>query len=389
VPKKKVEFNLKSSLLRDKKVILGVTGSISAVESVKLIHELRRHGAEVFPVVTESAKKIINPSSLEYASENKVVEELTGAIEHVRLVEDSDIFLVAPSTANTISKMAHGIDDSPVTSVFSNALEKIPVVVVPAMHLNMYTNPIIVKNIEILKSYGVLFLEPQIEEAKAKIADVQSITAEVIRVLHNELKGRKICVIGGSSYESIDDVRVITNNSTGETAVDIAMMAYYLGAEVKFLLGNVKVEVPSFLKFERFTNLASLVSKIDSIKKSDTVIVPAALSDFTTEKSKGKKPTDRPFTMTLKPAPKFLKLLREKYTGIIVGFKAEFGIPKKELLSRAKKRMLEYSLNMMVANDLRDVRQGITKVTVLSGEKETELEGDKIDVAKRILELLP
>ncbi|MCL4447036.1 MAG: bifunctional phosphopantothenoylcysteine decarboxylase/phosphopantothenate--cysteine ligase CoaBC [Thermoplasmatales archaeon] len=389
MPKKKVEFNLKSSLLRDKKVILGVTGSISAVESVKLIHELRRHGAEVFPVVTESAKKIINPSSLEYASENKVVEELTGAIEHVRLVEDSDIFLVAPSTANTISKMAHGIDDSPVTSVFSNALEKIPVVVVPAMHLNMYTNPIIVKNIEILKSYGVLFLEPQIEEAKAKIADVQSITAEVIRVLHNELKGRKICVIGGSSYESIDDVRVITNNSTGETAVDIAMMAYYLGAEVKFLLGNVKVEVPSFLKFERFTNLASLVSKIDSIKKSDTVIVPAALSDFTTEKSKGKKPTDRPFTMTLKPAPKFLKLLREKYTGIIVGFKAEFGIPKKELLSRAKKRMLEYSLNMMVANDLRDVRQGITKVTVLSGEKETELEGDKIDVAKRILELLP
>ncbi len=387
--KRKVEFNTKSSLLENKKITLGVTGSISAVESVKLIHELRRHGAEVFPVVTESSKKIIHPSSLEYASENKVVEELTGAIEHVKLVEDSDLFLIAPATANTISKMANGIDDSPVTSVFSNALEKIPVVVVPAMHLNMYTNPIIVRNIETLKSYGVIFLEPQIEEAKAKIADNQSIVAEVIRTLHDELKDRKICIIGGSSYENIDDVRVITNNSTGETAKDIAMMAYYLGADVKLLLGNVKVEIPSFLKFETFTNLESLVSKIGTIKNSDTVIVPAALSDFTTEKKIGKISTDKSFSMTLRPAAKFLKLLRGGYKGKIVGFKAEYGVSRKELISRARKRMSEYSLDMIVANDLKDVRPGFTKVVIIKGKQETALEGEKTEIAKRILELLP
>jgi phosphopantothenoylcysteine decarboxylase/phosphopantothenate--cysteine ligase len=389
VLKRKVEFNTKSSLLENKKITLGVTGSISAVESVKLIHELRRHGAEVFPVVTESSKKIIHPSSLEYASENKVVEELTGAIEHVKLVEDSDLFLIAPATANTISKMANGIDDSPVTSVFSNALEKIPVVVVPAMHLNMYTNPIIVRNIETLKSYGVIFLEPQIEEAKAKIADNQSIVAEVIRTLHDELKDRKICIIGGSSYENIDDVRVITNNSTGETAKDIAMMAYYLGADVKLLLGNVKVEIPSFLKFETFTNLESLVSKIGTIKNSDTVIVPAALSDFTTEKKIGKISTDKSFSMTLRPAAKFLKLLRGGYKGKIVGFKAEYGVSRKELISRARKRMSEYSLDMIVANDLKDVRPGFTKVVIIKGKQETALEGEKTEIAKRILELLP
>ncbi len=389
MPKGKVEFNTKSSLLKDKKITLGVTGSISAVESVKLIHELRRHGAEVFPVVTESAKKIIHPSSLEYASENKVVEELTGAIEHVRLAEDSDLLLVAPATANTISKMANGIDDSPVTSVFSNALEKIPVVVVPAMHLNMYTNPIIVKNIETLKSYGVIFLEPQMEESKAKIADYQSIVAEVIRALHDELRERKICVIGGSSYESIDDVRVITNNSTGETARDIAVMAYYLGAEVKLLLGNVRVSIPPFLKFETFTNLASLVSMVESIKKSDTVIVPAALSDFTTEKRSGKISTDKSFSMTLKPAIKFLRLLRQRYKGKIVGFKAEYGISRRELVSRARKRMSEYSLDMIVANDLKDVRPGFTKVVAIKGKEEVDLEGEKIEVAKRLLELLP
>lgn len=389
MPKRKVEFDTKSSLLGGRKIILGVTGSISAVESVKLIHELRRHGADVFPVMTKSAARIIHPSSLEYASDHRVVEELTGAIEHVRLVEDSDLFLVAPSTANTISKMAHGIDDTPVTSVFSNALEKIPVVVVPAMHLNMYTNPIIAKNVDILRSYGVTVLEPQIEEEKAKIADFQHITAEVIRALHDELEGRKICIIGGSSIESIDDVRVITNNSSGETAVDLGLMAYYLGADVMLILGGVRVGIPPFLKYETFTNLHSLLDKMDVIRKSDTVIVPAALSDFTADKSKGKISSAGSVSLTLRPAPKFLKLLREKYKGKIVGFKAEYGVSERELLSSARKRVAEYRLDMIVANDLRDVRPGFTKVIVVKGKEETKLEGEKIEVAKRILELLP
>ena len=388
MPKERVEFNQKTSLLNDKKIILGVTGSISAVESVRLIHELRRHGAEVFPVITESAKRIIHPYSLEYASGNGVVEELTGAIEHVRLVEDSDLFLIAPSTANTISKISLGIDDSTVTSVFSNALGKIPIVVVPAMHINMYTNPIIRKNIDVLKSFGVIFLDPLIDEEKAKIADYRSITAEVIRALNTQLKGKKVFIIGGSSYENIDDVRVISNNSTGETSIDIATMAYYMGADVDLLLGNVSVEVPPFLDYEKFTNIDSLVGKIDSIKKSDAVIVPAALSDFTTEKIDGKISTERPFSIKLKPTPKFLKKLREKYKGVLVGFKAEYGVSKDELIERARRRMSEYSLDMVVANDLKDVRAGYTKVIVIRGRKETEIEGDKLEVAGRILKLL-
>ncbi len=388
MPKERVEFNKKTSLLNDKKIILGVTGSISAVESVRLIHELRRHGAEVFPVITESAKRIIHPYSLEYASGNRVVEELTGAIEHVRLVEDSDLFLIAPSTANTISKISLGIDDSTVTSVFSNALGKIPIVVVPAMHINMYTNPIIRKNIDVLKSFGVIFLDPLIDEEKAKIADYRSITAEVIRALNTQLKGKKVFIIGGSSYENIDDVRVISNNSTGETSIDIATMAYYMGADVDLLLGNVSVEVPPFLDYEKFTNLDSLVGKIDLIKKSDAVIVPAALSDFTTEKIEGKISTERPFSIKLKPTPKFVKKLREKYKGVLVGFKAEYGVSKDELIERARRRMSEYSLDMVVANDLKDVRAGYTKVIVIRGRKKTEIEGDKLEVAGRILKLL-
>lgn len=387
--KRKGEFAFKSSLLKGRKIVLGVTGSISAVESVKLVHELRRHGADVHPVVTDSAKKIIHPSSLEYASENPVIGELTGAIEHVRLVEDSDLFLVAPSTANTISKMALGIDDTPVTSVFSNALEKIPVIVAPAMHQNMYTNPIILKNIETLRSYGVIVLEPIFEESKAKIANVDTIVAETIRALNRDLKGKKISVVGGSSYESIDDVRVVTNKSTGETSIAIAKMAYYLGAEVRLFLGNVRVDIPPFLKYEKFGSMGSLISKLDAIKGSDFVIVPAALSDFTVEKRTGKISSERSVEVKLKPAPKFLKKLRSVFKGKIIGFKAEYGLSRKELISRARMRMSEYSLDMMIANDLKDVKPGYTRVTILKGKDELEVKGDKNEVAKRILESLP
>jgi len=127
----KTELISKSKLLSGKRIVLGVTGSIAAVEDVKLIHELRRHGAIVFPVMTQSAMKIIHPYSLQYASENEVVTEITGRIEHVTLVNNSDLILIAPATANTISKAANGIDDTTVTSVLSNAIGRKPIIMVP------------------------------------------------------------------------------------------------------------------------------------------------------------------------------------------------------------------------------------------------------------------
>lgn len=386
---RKGELKSKTDLLDGRNIILGVTGSISAVESVKLIHELRRHGATVHPVMTESARKIINPNSLEYASENPVVLELTGSIEHVRLVEDADLFLIAPSTANSISKMALGIDDTPVTSVFSNALEKIPVIIVPAMHQNMYSNPIILKNIETLKSYGVLMLDPIFEESKAKIADYENITAEVIRALHSELKGRKISIVGGASEEEIDDVRVITNKSTGETAVDLATMAYYLGADLRLYFGKTAVRIPNFLKYEGFSDIRSLLTMVNSIRESDVVIVPAALSDFSVQKKTGKISSERDLALNLRRNPKFLGILRKGYKGKIVGFKAEYGLSKKELLKKARDKIKEFSLDMVVANDFRDVKAGYTKVLIVREGIEEEVEGGKIQVAKRILELLP
>ncbi|MEM0127954.1 MAG: bifunctional phosphopantothenoylcysteine decarboxylase/phosphopantothenate--cysteine ligase CoaBC [Thermoplasmatales archaeon] len=378
----------KTTFLKGKRVILGVTGSISAVETVKLIHELRRHGAEVSPVMTPSAREIIGPFALQYASGNDVVDKITGAIEHVSLVEDSDILLIAPATANTISKMAHGIDDTPVTSVFSNALGSIPVLVAPAMHQNMYRNPIILKNIETLKAHGVSFVDPVIEEGKAKIADMESIVAEAIRKLNTTLLGKKVCVVGGSSFEQIDDVRIITNNSSGETSIALAVVSYYMGADLSLFLGTVRTRIPAFLKYRRFSSVESLISMVEEIAANDVVFVPAALSDFTVRKTKGKITSESGLSLDLESAPKFLKILRKNFKGKIIGFKAEYGISKKELKSRARKRMEEYSLDGIVANDLTDVKEGVTKVVVIKKGNEIEIEGDKIGVAKRIIEFV-
>ncbi len=382
------DLKIKSDYLKGKKIILGITGSIAAVESVKLIHELRRHGGEVNVVATNSALKLIGVQALEYASENIVVTEITGKIEHVSMVRESDIFIVAPATANTISKMACGIDDTPVTSFFTNALGKIPVVVVPAMHEGMYSNPIIRRNIENLKSNGVIFVDPKEEEGKAKISDTDTIVSIIIRTLNKELEGKKVCIIGGSSIEYIDDVRVITNTSSGETSLSLAKEAFYMGADVDLYFGMTRVQRPGFLKFKDFTTVENLLKMKDRILKNDVIIVPAALSDFTPEKREGKISSDEGIKLNLKPTPKVLKVLAQDFKGKLIGFKAEIGISEEELIERARRRLKEYGLYAVVANDLNYVKAGRTRVYIVTGESYNKVEGEKDEVARKILRTL-
>ncbi len=379
------EFKIKSSHLKGKNVLLGITGSIGAVESVKLVHELRRHMATVNVVMTPAATEIISPDSLEYASGNSVVTKLTGKIEHISLVRNSDILLIAPATANSISKMALGIDDTPVTSLFTNSLGHIPVVVVPVMHENMYSNPIIKGNIERLRHFGVSIMDVKIDEGKAKIPDPESIAALVIRTLGGKFKGKKICIIGGSSFEKIDDVRIITNRSTGETAVELAREAYLMGADLDLYFGSTSVQIPSYLNYRQFTTVESLLDFKKDIARNEIVLVPAALSDFSPNGRRGKLPSDKKMNLELYPTPKFLRELRKIYRGKLVGFKAEYGISRKLLESRAKERLNDYGLDAVIANDLRNVKKGYTKVLIITGQGTEESFGEKNEVARDIL----
>src|SRR4030043_1599112 len=170
----------KSQLLKEKIIILAVTGSIAAVETIKLARELIRHGAEIIPVMSPAATKIIHPDSLWFATGKKPVIKLSGATEHVsycgQVKNPSDMLLICPCTANTISKIAYGIDDTSVTTFATTAIgSKIPVIIVPAMHLSMYNHKIIQKNIQKLKKIDITFIEPYIEKNKAKIQDINKI----------------------------------------------------------------------------------------------------------------------------------------------------------------------------------------------------------------------
>ena len=194
--------------LDGKRIVLGVTGSVASVETPQLARELIRHGAEVVAVMSPAAGRLIRADLLEWATGNPVIRELTGKTEHVRLVGESpmkvDLLLVAPCTANTISKMALGIDDTPVTTFASMAIGNgVPVLVCPAAHEPMYRNRAVMENVKRLEDLGVEVVEPRIEEGKAKIADQQTIVLAVLRLLaKKDLEGKGVLISGGPSPRS-------------------------------------------------------------------------------------------------------------------------------------------------------------------------------------------
>ncbi len=169
------------------KIVLAVCGSVAAIEAPKIARELIRNGIDVECVMTKSARRIIHPYVLHWASGKRVITGLTGDVEHVKLCginSKVNLLLICPATANTISKIAHGIDDTTVTTFASTALGSgIPVVIVPAMHESIYRNPFVSENIEKLKKNGIKFIEPRFEENKAKLADVDKVVKEVLMLL--------------------------------------------------------------------------------------------------------------------------------------------------------------------------------------------------------------
>src|ERR671921_88146 len=160
------------NLLKDKKIVLCVCGSVAAYKAIDFARLLMRYGANVFPVISPAATTLLHPNYLQWATGNDVVTKLTANMEHIELADynKSDLIILYPCTANTIGKFAHGIDDTPITSILSVALgSKIPIFIAPAMHEAMYYNQLVIENIVKLKKVGVIFLDPEITEGKAKI----------------------------------------------------------------------------------------------------------------------------------------------------------------------------------------------------------------------------
>jgi len=378
----------KGSDLSGKKIILGVTGSIAAVECVKLVRELIREGAEVHCVMSDWGSKIIHPNSLEFASGNETITELTGQVEHVshcgNVPDKADLFLVAPATANTISKMAKGIDDTPVTTFATTCVgSDIPIMVVPAMHQTMYNHPIVMDNLEELQEkLDVTVVGPKIEEGAAKVAEKDQIVDSVIRELHDDLKGERITVITGRTLEPIDSMRLITNRASGKSGIEIARKAYRRGADIELWHGELKSEIPDWIPNRSFESLGDLMAMSSDLE--GTVIVPAALSDFKPKDVKDEKiSSSGSLKLELEPTPKFIDKIKDKVE-FLIAYKAEDS--RDEAVEKAEEMIEEGRADMVIANSLEDVSLEENRVYI-TGEDQW-IEGSKREIAEEILDRL-
>jgi phosphopantothenoylcysteine decarboxylase/phosphopantothenate--cysteine ligase len=383
-----------SRLLAGKTVVLGVTGSIAAVRSVELARELLRHGARVVPVMTREATRIVHPNALEFATGVEPIVELSGAVEHVQLMGSdaggADLLLVAPCTANTLSKMAHGIDDSPVTTFFSTGALRIPTLVAPAMHETMQAHPFLVENEQRLRRAGVRFVEPTVAEGKAKLAEPETIVEHVLRLLGpRSLEGKRVLVIAGATQEPIDDMRVVSNRSSGATGVALAREAWRAGADAELWAAHVEVALPDHVPTKRFGSVEDLLALAPQAKGFDAVLVPAALSDYAPEPREGKVPSDRgDLTLRLKALPKALDELRKHAAGVLVPFKAEARVTEVELVERARASLRKRGAPFVVANLLSEVSAERARVLLVDERSATPVEGTKDEVARAVVERL-
>jgi phosphopantothenoylcysteine decarboxylase/phosphopantothenate--cysteine ligase len=311
--------------LAGKQIVIAVTGSIAAVETIKLIHALRRRGAIVQPVMSAAAAGIIHADALTYASGRETIQRLSGMVEHVQYCGDegsADLLLIAPCTANTLGKIAAGIDDTTVTTFATTAIgSKKPVLIVPAMHHSMYRHPAVGENSARLQLWGVIFAEPRIEEGKAKFADTEEIVLLCERaVLPQPLKGLRVLITSGACREPVDDVRVLTTRSSGLMGRALALQAYRLGAEVTVVhrdtfpcVHNVYAGTAGEMRTAVFHQFAGT--------GADIYISAAAISDFAPHKIDGKIPSGKPACLDLQPLPKLLDEVVEKYSPRTIAFK--------------------------------------------------------------------
>ncbi|HKV90070.1 MAG TPA: bifunctional phosphopantothenoylcysteine decarboxylase/phosphopantothenate--cysteine ligase CoaBC [Thermoplasmata archaeon] len=394
----------RSRLLVGRRIVLGVSGSIAAIESPRIARELIRHGAEVHAVLSAEATRIVSEEALVFATGHPTVARLTGGVEHVTLLGPgegrADLLLIAPATANTISKIAHGIDDTPVTSCASVALGGgVPILLAPAMHAHMGQNPAVRENLTKLQSWGVGIVAPEPSEGEEKIASPEEIAAATLhRLATGPWAGRRVLVVGGASRESIDEVRSVTNESSGETAVQLAVHAYHRGAEVELWAGALRVPVPRFVPTQSWRGVADLHVLIErsagALGRTDVALVPAALSDFTLDRRPGKIPsrgTDS-LRLELRRAPKVLPELRRRLPPPrrLIGFKLAAGQSPSALEGEARRLLADNGLDFVVANDVASVGGDRTKVAVVrtGASAATWLSGTKSEVAGALLELI-
>jgi len=353
------------NILKDKKVILGVTGSIAAYKSAYICSRLVKEGAKVFPVFTDNALNFINPVTLGAISGNKVITgmfENQEKIYHISLAHSADAVLVAPASANTISKIACGICDNFLTTTIAAA--SCPVLIAPAMNENMWLNPIMQDNITKLKDLGNYFFSGPSEGHLAcgttgigRLETEEKIIEDLLDLLqiNNDLKGKNILITAGGTRENIDPVRYISNYSSGKMGHALAMEARFRGAN-RVILISTSANMPKIYDAETYivNNTKEMKEKIlEFFDDIDVIIMAAAVSDIVPEKAyeyKLKKNQDILSKIKFIENENILKMLSgiKRENQVLVGFAAESG----ENIKYGLEKINGNKIDIIVVNDI-------------------------------------
>jgi phosphopantothenoylcysteine decarboxylase/phosphopantothenate--cysteine ligase len=348
-------------MLKDKKIIVGITGGIAAYKTCEIVRRLKKLGAQVIVIMTQSAQKFITPLTLETLSENEVVTEMFPekrmvGVRHVNLANWADLILIAPATANIIGKIKAGIADDILTTVVISTKSK--VIITPAMNVNMYENRIFRENMEYLKKLGYLFIEPEIGAlacgtGRGRLPEPEVIVGEVVKLItgKKDLEGKSILITAGRTEEPLDPVRYISNRSSGKMGYAIAEAARKRGARVTLISGPSNLTAPAEVNFIPVKTAQEMFSAIKSLfGKTDALIMTAAVSDFVpTVVSKDKiKRTNEEVLLKLKPSLDILKEVgKRKKKQILVGFSLE----TKDEIENSKRKLKEKNLDLIVVNN--------------------------------------
>ena len=384
------------------KIALGVTGCIAAYKAIEVMRGLQKAGVSVQVILTRSALEFVTPLTFEALSSQNVITEMfpqgqNRDIRHISLAQSIQLLAVVPATANILGKFAHGIADDFLSTLYLST--PAPVIVAPAMNVEMWRHPAVRANVEVLKKRGNHFINPEPGtlacgmEGEGRLAEVDSIVDRILDLLNADrsMAGLKVLVTAGPTVEDIDPVRFISNRSSGKMGYAVAETASGRGAEVHLVSGPTNLKSPQGVQLIKVRSAAQMKEAVLQLFPAmDIVVKAAAVADYSpamtaTEKLKKK---DEDVNLRLVRTDDILELLgRQKKDQILVGFAAE----TERLLESARDKIARKNLDLLVANDVSSGVFGSDTSTVhilsRSGEPEILHEQTKHAIAGRILDL--
>lgn len=357
-------------MLKNKYVILGVTGSIAAYKTASLASALKKLHCNVQVIMTENAHHFISPVTFETLTGSKCLTDtfdrnFSFEVEHISVAKRADLALIAPASANVIGKLAHGIADDMLTTTLMACT--CPRLLSPAMNTAMYENPVVQDNLQILKKYGYEIIEPASgrlacgDTGTGKMPEPEELLSYIIRELayEKDLTGKKILITAGPTQEAIDPVRVITNHSTGKMGYALARAAMLRGADVTLVSGPVSLTPPPFVKVISVQSAEDMFQAVAAAADAqDAVIKAAAVADYTpiTVSSEKMKKKDGDMNIPLKRTKDILKYLGEhKREG---QFLCGFSMETENMIANSQEKLIRKNADMIVANNLKTAGAG-------------------------------